>query len=60
MTTYLTEDCRRTIFADLVAAQDVGANVPDSRFIVAKNHGVEVDDVRRVELEGLNHEWPPL
>lgn len=60
MTTDLPEPARRAIFADLVAAQDAGARVPDSRFSVAKQHNIEVDEVRRVEREGLDREWPPL
>ncbi len=60
MTTDLPEPLSRTIFAALVAAQDAGASVPDSRLGVATKFGVEVDDVRRVEREGLDREWPPL
>ncbi len=60
MTTDLSEPLRRAVFMDLVHAQDAGVRVPDSRAIVAKKHGIEVDVVRRVELEGLDGEWPPL
>jgi hypothetical protein len=56
----LSEDRRRTIFADLVAAQDAGAAVKDSRALVAARHNISIDEVREVELEGLDKEWPPL
>ncbi len=60
MTSDLPEPLRRTIFAAIVAAQDAGASVPDSRAIVAKKHGIDVDEVKRIEREGLDAEWPPL
>jgi hypothetical protein len=37
-----------------------GASVPDSRLGVAKQYGLAVGEVRRVEREGLDGEWPPL
>lgn len=60
MTNDLTEASRRAIFADLVAAQDEGAAVRDSRDMTARKHGVGVDDVRRIEQEGIDRQWPPL
>jgi hypothetical protein len=60
MTNTLPEDRRQLIFADLVAAQDAGAAVPDSRAIVAAKYGITIEVVRQVEREGLDKEWPPL
>ncbi|HYH69238.1 MAG TPA: hypothetical protein VD866_31380 [Urbifossiella sp.] len=60
MTTDLSEPVRRTIFAALVAGQDAGASVPESRFGVAKQYGIDVDEVRRIERQGLDRGWPPL
>jgi hypothetical protein len=60
MTNDLTDTQRQLIFAALVAAQDEGANVPDSRAVVAKKHGLTVELVRSIEREGLENEWPPL
>jgi hypothetical protein len=59
-TTGLTETKRREIFAALVAAQDSGANVPESRLRVAAKFDLDVSEVRLVEREGLDEEWPPL
>jgi hypothetical protein len=56
----LTEARRRAIFADLVAAQDEGLDVPRSRAAVAGQHGVAVDEVKEVEREGIDYQWPPL
>lgn len=60
MTNKLTEAHRRAVFHDLVTTQDAGVPVPDSRLTVAQKHGLDVDEVRRVEREGLDKEWPPL
>lgn len=54
----LTETERCTIFAALVEVQDAGATVRDSRFTVAARYKVDVDEVRRIEQEGLHKEWP--
>lgn len=64
MTSYyptdLTEARRRSIFADLVGAQDEGLDVPRSRELVTSQHGVALDEVKEVEREGIDHQWPPL
>jgi hypothetical protein len=64
MTSYfppdLTETRRRSIFADLVAAQDEGLDVPCSRELVACQHVVALDEVKGVEREGIDKQWPPL
>ena len=54
------EDRRREIFAALVAAQDSGIPVAQSRADVAERFGVTRDTVARIEREGMDNEWPPL
>jgi hypothetical protein len=56
----LTETQRRALFAALVAAQDEGLGVKQSRQTVAARFGVDVEAVGEVEDEGLDKEWPPL
>jgi len=51
---------RKEVFAALVAAQDQGASVQTSRHLMAKRFGVSVEDVERIEREGLDQRWPPL
>lgn len=56
----LTEPQRREIFHSLVEAQDRGLGVDRSRRQVAAQFGVSVLDVKQIEVEGLDNEWPPL
>ncbi len=56
----LTEARRKEIFRALVEAQDGGASVAESRKLVAERFGVDEKEVRRIEREGLDNEWPPL
>lgn len=51
---------RRELFAALVAAQDRGLSVGDSRELVARRFGVDVAAVQAVEDEGLDRRWPPF
>ncbi len=54
------ESRRKEIFLALVAAQDGGASVVESRRLVAQHFGVAEQEVRRIEREGIDNEWPPL
>jgi hypothetical protein len=56
----MDEEQRRTMFAALVAAQDRGLTVVESRRLVASEYGVSTEQVRVVELEGEREQWPPL
>jgi hypothetical protein len=56
----LTEVRRLAIFAELVAVQYAGLDVPGSRALVASQHGLALDEVKEVEREGIDHQWPPL
>ncbi|MBP3954742.1 hypothetical protein J8F10_05515 [Gemmata sp. G18] len=56
----LTLERRRELFVAVVAAQDEGLSVWDSRELIARRFGVDVEVVRAVENEGLNRKWPPF
>lgn len=56
----LTVDRRRAIFAALVAAQDAGASVGSSRAAVGEQYRVTETQVRAIEREGLDKNWPPF
>jgi hypothetical protein len=51
---------RRAAFAFLVAAQDEGLGVPESRAVVARRFGLDPGQVAGIEDEGLDGGWPPL
>src|SRR4051794_15608054 len=56
----LSEAQRMEIFQALVEAQDGEMSVPQSRKAVAERFGVSEQQVRRIEREGLDGNWPPL
>jgi hypothetical protein len=56
----LPETDRKNMFAALVVAQDEGIAVPSSRELIARRFEVTVEQVRAVEREGLERQWPPL
>ena len=56
----LSEGERKAVFLALVAAQDAGMGVAQSREEVAERFGISDREVRRVEQEGLDAGWPPL
>jgi hypothetical protein len=57
----LTIQQRQEIFHALVATQDLGLmSVSDSRVHVGKQFDVTEAQVRQIEEEGLEKEWPPL
>ncbi|MFO0850324.1 MAG: hypothetical protein U0871_17460 [Gemmataceae bacterium] len=58
--TELTVDARRAIFRAVVEAQDAGSTVAESRADAGRRFGVTEDQVRAVEREGVQHDWPPL
>jgi len=53
-------DRRQVIFKTVVEAQDGGMSVEASRAEAARQFDVTVDQVKDIEREGLNHQWPPL
>jgi hypothetical protein len=56
----LTLQQRREIFHTLVMTQDVVPNVPRSRQIVSEKYDITEAQLRQIEEEGLEKEWPPL
>lgn len=56
----LTLSQRREIFRDLVRTQDTVLNVPKSREIVTDKFEISEAQLRAIEDEGLDNEWPPL
>jgi hypothetical protein len=57
----LTLQQRQEIFYDLVLTQDVlPGNVPRSRQIVTEKFDITEAQLRQIEEEGIDKEWPPL
>lgn len=53
-------DQRRRIFLDLVSAQDAHVAVAVSRQTVMSEHGLTDEQLKAIEEEGIDKEWPPL
>jgi hypothetical protein len=53
-------ESRQAIFQALVESQDSGLGVVESRAKVALQFSVQVEDVKKIEKEGLTNQWPPL
>lgn len=56
----LTVERRKEIFHTLVTTQDVIPNVPRSRQIVTKKFGITEEQLKEIEDEGIDQQWPPL
>lgn len=56
----LTLQQRQEIFYDLVMTQDVVQNVPRSKQIVTEKFDITEAQLKQIEDEGLEKEWPPL
>lgn len=56
----LAELVRKEIFLALVEAQDHEMSVAQSRKLIAEKFGVSDTQLRQIEREGLDKEWPPL
>jgi hypothetical protein len=54
----LTEDRRKEIFLALVDAQDHEVDVADSRRLMVQRFGVSETQVRHIEREGMENQWP--
>jgi hypothetical protein len=57
---HLPEERRKEIFQALVEAQDREMSVAQSRRYVAERFGVTEADIRLIEREGVDAQWPPL
>ena len=56
----LPENLRKKIFLALVSAQGQNLEVGQSRKLMAQRFGVSENQVRQIEREGMDHQWPPL
>ena len=57
----LTLQQRKEIFADLVVTQDARRmSVPESHAYVIRQHKISDVQLRQIEEEGIEKEWPPL
>ena len=56
----LTEDRRKEIFLALVDAQDNEMTVAQSRKAIAQRFRLDEGQVREIEREGIDNNWPPL
>ncbi len=56
----LSETRRKEIFFALVDAQDHEIDVAHSRTLMVERFGVSDSQVRQIEREGMDNQWPPL
>ena len=56
----LSQDQRMEVFKALVEAQDGEMGVAQSRKEVAQRFGISDRQLRRIEQEGVDADWPPL
>jgi len=56
----ITESRRKEIFLALVEAQDQEMTVAQSRRLIAERFGLHENQIRDIEREGLDNQWPPL
>ena len=54
------ESQRKEIFLAIVDAQDRDLTVAQSRVLVSEKFGINENQVRDIEREGLDNGWPPL
>ena len=55
-----SEARRKEIFLALVEAQDQAMGVAQSRKVIAQRFGTSENQIRQIEQEGLDQQWPPL
>jgi hypothetical protein len=56
----LTEERRKEIFLALVDAQDHEMSVSQSRKLMLERFSINDEQIRQIEREGLEQQWPPL
>ena len=56
----LSEPQRKEIFLALVDAQDKAMSVAQSRQLIVDQFGVSDAQIKDIEREGLDNQWPPL
>lgn len=60
LTDQIPDDRRQEIFLALVNAQDQEMTVDQSRKLIAEQYKVSQGQVRLIEREGIEQQWPPL
>jgi hypothetical protein len=56
----LSTEEKKEIFSHLVATQDAIANVRKSYEMVTEQYSISEEQLRAIEDEGVENEWPPL
>jgi hypothetical protein len=56
----LTTPQKQEIFQELVLTQDMVSDVARSRQIVTEKFEISEEQLKSIEEEGLDQEWPPL
>ncbi len=56
----LTKQQKRDIFRDLVSIQDLGNPVRRYRELVMEKFEISDSQLKEIEDEGLEEQWPPL
>jgi len=56
----LSTEEKKEIFSHLVATQDSVHNVRKSYEVVTDHFSISEDQLKAIEQEGLDNEWPPL
>ena len=51
---------RQAIFRALVEAQDAGQSVAASRAEIVQRYSITEDQLKEIEREGSDQQWPPL
>jgi hypothetical protein len=55
-----SESRRKEIFRALVDTQDQQVSVLQSRALIAKRFGIDTRQLKSIEQEGIDNDWPPL
>ena len=56
----LSTEEKKEIFSHLVATQDAVANVRRSYEMVTEQFSISEEQLKAIEDEGVDNEWPPL
>ena len=56
----MEETDRKEVFRTLVDLQDRGCQFEDSHDQAAARYGITRTELRRIEREGIDKQWPPL
>lgn len=56
----LTTEQRKTIFRELVSAQDQGMKPGESRQHIIKVYKISDAQLLQIEEEGISKDWPPF